>query len=158
MLPLVDLKLREEKIRLSLNQNPTIKKLFCALYALHPETNRQNCFGQENLDKLIHALQTQGFSISLDYRDSHYCIILEGTYGYMDQEQFAENAPGVKAHNSDHKFFSSRTLNGFRKMFMRAGLTPEVLGISPHELATGTVLVQQDLTHSIGSAATALKK
>ncbi len=151
-LPLADLKLREEKIHISLRQNPTIQDLFLALYSFHPETKQPNCFGHADLMKLIGALKVQRFLIALEFRDSHYCITIEGTYGYMEQENLSENASAVKAHGVDLKYFSGRTLNGLRKMFMRAGFTPEVLGISPELLAPGTKIMLQSLTHGLVTA------
>jgi hypothetical protein len=126
----VDLKGREEKVQASLRQNPTIKELFAKLYST--DFN----FGHKDLQALIHTLQNQGFNIQAPYRDSHYCVVIEGRYGFMDEAEFTEKAGAVKAHNSDRDTFMKETIEGLQNLFTRAGFTPATVGLTDSSSAT----------------------
>lgn len=117
----VDLKSREEKIRAALKINPTIKELFQKLY--YPE----NKFSHEDVESIITALRTQGFTIDLQYRDSHYTLLIEGSYGDYDEEEFTVKSKALKVHNRDNKTFSKRTMSGLQNLFTRAGFTEALI-------------------------------
>lgn len=113
----LDLNAREETIRQALRINPNITKLFLKLYSTQPE------FAHEDLMALINALQVQRFKVTLDYRDSHYTVMIEGKYGHFDENDFVEKSKAVKAHNKDVLFFSKRTISSLQNLFTRSGFT-----------------------------------
>ncbi len=117
----VDLKAREESVKQRLRVNPTIKQLFSKLYA------RQNSFAHDDLMALINALKLQNFNISIDFRDSHYTVVIEGTYGEFGENEFTEKAKAVKTHNTDRVIFSRRTILALQHLFKRTGFSEALI-------------------------------
>jgi len=115
-----------------------IRDLFKRLYAYN--------IGEENLKNLIHALQKKRVKISYSSPGSggsHYtvkfnggCAIVDGSEeepeelsGFMETSKaFAPHADAIR---KGKKLFDKHIVDSLQRMFIRAGYTPQALGIEP---------------------------